>query len=210
MSRRIVVGATIFALLITALITAPANAGSNGNQIIFSIKGDTIKYLVIEGTNQYGQQKTWQWADAWFNNWSTGAYVLTTQGWWWKGDVKLYFYGTKIGRQFCHIENLKVPTSSDTTVVTYIPEIGYCTGEAGNSGTPTWVKMTLKYYLGDNASTFYDATSTAYNAFECRYSIAETLAKGGKVLSVKTFWACRGVATDTLTWLFKRIGVEVR
>lgn len=208
MSKKIWICATVFASLIATLVVAPVNAGSNSAQIIFAIKGDTIKYLVVEGTNQDGKSAKWQWTMP--NNWSTGAYVLTTNGWWWKGDVKLYFAGVNTGKKFCHIENLKMPTSGNTTVVMYIPEIGTCTGEAGNSGTPVWVKMTLQYYLGNSKPKFYEAASTAYNAFECRYAIAETLAKGEKVISVKTFWACRGVATDTLTWLFKKIGVEVK
>lgn len=207
MSKRILIGAIIFALLIASSITAPANAGSNSNQIMFAIKGDTIQYLVIQGTNQNNQPANWQWADAWYKNWSTGAYVLTTQGWWWKGDVQLYFYGTKIGKKYCHIENLKM-SSSASTVVMYIPELGTCTGEAGNAGTPNWVKMALRYYLGDDTPALLDTASKLDSAQECFYGIAEGLVKGDKTLYV--LWKCRGSASDVIVTILKRHGVSIQ
>lgn len=207
MSKRILIGATIFALLIASSITAPANAGSNSSQIMFFIKGDTIQYLVIQGTNQNNQQVTWKWADAWNQHWSTGAYVLTTQGWWWKGDVQLSFSGTKIGKKYCHIENLKI-SSSAYTVVAYIPELGTCTGEAGNVGTPNWVKMALRYYLGDDAPALLDTASKLDNAQECFYGIAEGLAQGNKTLYV--LWKCRGSASDVIVEILKKHGVSIR
>lgn len=210
MTKQVLFIAVLLALLVASMFTADAIAGTNGNQIMFSINGDTIQYLVIDGTNQNNQETSWQWADAWFNNWSTGAYVLTTKDWWWKGDVQLSFYGTKTGEGFCHIENLKISPNSDYTVVTYLPEIDTCSGDAGNSSTPTWVRLVLEYFLGDYTTTFYDATNTAYSTFECRYYIAETLAKGETTLNIKTFWACKGAAADTLTWLFKIFNVKVQ
>jgi hypothetical protein len=122
-------------VLSTAMLIAaqPAAAGSGSNQIMFSIKGGTIDWVVIDGTNQKDQPARYIWADAYYNNWETGATVVLTTDWWWKDYVDIQFSSKEIGYGHCVIDNLEVDTNSDYTPVQYDPATNTCSGDAGSA-----------------------------------------------------------------------------
>ncbi|MEU8620201.1 hypothetical protein [Streptomyces sp. NPDC048623] len=73
-----------FAAVLATGFAAPASAGTNGQQILFTDdRGDTYSVL-ISGHNQDGQQVS--------HCFSTPATDNYLSGWWWKGTVAVTGY----------------------------------------------------------------------------------------------------------------------
>ena len=69
------------ALTISALLSLPAQAGTNGQQLI--IRSHSATQVRVTGRNQSGQTVTWTAS-------ADGAAVnrtFSTPNWWWKGNV---------------------------------------------------------------------------------------------------------------------------
>ena len=203
MLRKAILGATILVAILAFAGSTNVAAQSNAKQIRFSVRGGTIQWVVIVGTNQNGRDVRWQWADAYYQNWSTGAYVVQTDGWWWQGYVRLGFNITDLGTRHCAIDNLEISPYGNYTDVIYDPDTDSCSGDAGSAGTPYSVKMLLSYYLGErDGEAIVDAADGAYDVQECVKAIAEGVAGGRSRFSVG--WQCRGAAADVIQAILRR------
>jgi len=203
------VTATIVIILLSFIFSYNATfAGNNGNQIMFHVKGGTIKYLIIEGTNQNGENVRWVWDTAWRENWQNGANVLTTDNWWWKGTVNLTFYVNNVGEHACTIDNLKVYQDSNYTPVFYYRSGNFCTGDEGSAVILEDHKMMLKYYLSsDDTNSVFDATDGAYNRVECVTAIVEGLS--GTKNQFRVGMSCLGAVNDKIKNILEMYGKYV-
>ena len=129
--------ALIVALLMGVLPivgNSPVQAASNGQQVRFQVEDNyTIVYLSVSGQNQYGEWVTWPVYTCSYATISTCPWELTTQGWWWVGDVTVSFtvvdrfwasgsekYGT------CVIRVAESTWFGNTATLTYSPSANTC------------------------------------------------------------------------------------
>jgi hypothetical protein len=167
--------------LLTSLIFAggsTAVAGTNGNQIGFSIKGGSVYWVVITGPNQNKVQSEFVWADAYWNNWPKGAVAVTTDGWWWTYDITLQFYSQEFGEGHCWLETLHVSDAYDTTMVEYDPETGTCTGEGGGASSLESLDALAHAYLHQEDAGNFKTIVKANSAFGCGYNFVKGLSSG--------------------------------
>jgi hypothetical protein len=75
----------VCALVLSVGLALPADAGSNGQQLVFYRYSNvsSITYLKVEGTNQAGRRTTWT------RSFSPGAPNPSIDGWWWKGRTRV-------------------------------------------------------------------------------------------------------------------------
>jgi hypothetical protein len=102
--------ATIVTLLLAVLgvsaLPRVAFAGSNGQQVYFNLErcgGGLDQYVGIRGYNQNGQYVTW-------SGWVTLAHDVKTTGWWWVGNITVYYHQSGAW----HTVNAYVPKTNDT------------------------------------------------------------------------------------------------
>ncbi|GAB4291997.1 MAG: hypothetical protein Fur0025_27410 [Oscillatoriaceae cyanobacterium] len=83
--------ATGTALAISSLLSVPANAGSNGQQLAITTNA-TVRQITVTGKNQRGQTVTWTQRAS--GNASGNAFTIPnitfrTDNWWWQGNVTI-------------------------------------------------------------------------------------------------------------------------
>jgi hypothetical protein len=94
------------ALTISALLSLPAQAGRNGQQL--SITSYGVRRITVSGPNQNGQRLTWSSS-------ADGALVnrtFRTNNWWWQGTVTIVVIRDG-SSQICYVNVPKVQLTSD-------------------------------------------------------------------------------------------------
>jgi len=111
----------LLALLLatTSLLSAPVrpvSAAGGAQQIYFScasgVQGISIAdYVVVRGTNQYGQSVVWQGQAYWTNGgWSTFVF---TRDWWWTGKVRIGWWNARASRWDSGVYDLSARSQGD-------------------------------------------------------------------------------------------------
>jgi hypothetical protein len=133
---------TLLMLTSGELWPAPALAGSNGQQIVFTIAGgEKFTYLRIDGFNQNGERAIWE------RSFPEPVLIAITEKWWWKGTVVLEFDIAGVGKAACVVENIPEKSSSDIFHVVYGATLG-C-DDTGNLASGIFDQDTLLRTLED-------------------------------------------------------------
>ena len=190
MSKRILISATVLALLIATMSIAPANAGSNSTrQIVFMLGDSWLSYtsVSISGYNQNNQWTTWSKQD------KNGFHLAYTKNWWWSENfVQISFtikdgYGNQ-AQKTCLIDALAQPSNSPRVEIVYYYNRGCVGGDAGSVRDP--IKDTVKpirdafktvwYYLPENKFDFFmTLMSNEVNNTGCVLGVAAVIKSGG-------------------------------
>jgi hypothetical protein len=98
------------------MMSEPANAGWNGQQL--AVNTTAARRIKIEGHNQNNNFATWESTS------SSGATTFRTNGWWWKGNVKITVTFSSGHQGVCNV-NVPVRQSSDwvNTQCGFIPRL---------------------------------------------------------------------------------------
>jgi hypothetical protein len=192
-----------------AMPARPTAAGSNGNQIRFSVADGTFTYLKIVGENQYGELTTWE-----VGNQKRSMYYADTTSYWWKGTIVLKFYSSTYGWRDCILDYLKEPVNGDLVPVIYTEGRG-CSGDSGSSyGYAKEVDLFYRVLFSEEDSLLLvGEVDNAVNALECTKEIVEGLKKNGTmgrvVAVIKVGKSCGGLVLDQVNDILKKYNNKV-
>ena len=173
----------------------------SGQQIAFSVKGGAFTYLKIDGTDPYGQWKTWQTSS------ETGLAIAGTDGYWWKGTVVLVFDIVDVGRRSCVIDYLLEAPGSTMAAIVYSERDG-CSGEGGSAERAGSTEVLIEYMYPSDARQVVEAADLAYSAAGCLQGIAGGFAGGmwGKVMVIKD---CAGASLSVINETLLKYDLQV-
>lgn len=160
-------------------------------RIVFTILGDRVTWLNIEGPNQYGANVRLGVPIAF------PVTLATRQGYWWLGPVTLRFEGQSLGRRTCIVEDL-TGVYGDTAYITY--DGSTCRGGSGMGFSDSALEESADEF--DRQMALWSVASTANDSVKCYAALVNqlspigTVSKAAKVLRVGA--ECVGLAPDAL------------
>jgi len=103
--------ATGTALAISSLLSFPANAGSNGQQLAITTTA-TARQITVTGKNQRGQTVTWRQIAS-GNGPALHNITVRTNNWWWQGNVTISISRSNGPNLQCSTNVPKIQIGSD-------------------------------------------------------------------------------------------------
>lgn len=109
--------ATGTALAISSLLSIPANAGSNGQQLAITTN-TTVRQVTVTGQNRSGRTVTWTQGvpgggGSFGGNITFGNITFRTNNWWWQGNVTISISRSNGPNLQCSTNVPKIQTGSD-------------------------------------------------------------------------------------------------